>query len=168
MNSRTRTTLCSIAITLTALVVSFAVIQAQAPPAGGGRAGGARGGAPGNARPPTTPVTGNAASGKTLYFNYSCYGCHGFNGDTGRAFVGNWTFNLANEKSFVAFLRFRANMAPAGPSTAMPNYPESSLSDKQAKDIYAYIRTFKSQAPELKDIPALTQIVNAASKQYKP
>ena len=158
----------SVAITLVALVASFAVMQAQAPPAGGSRAGGARGGARGNAQPPTSPVTGNAVNGKALYYNYSCYGCHGFNGETGRAFVGNWTFNLANETSFVNFLRFRANVAPAGPSTGMPNYPENSLSDKQAKDIYAYIRTFKSQAPALKEIPTLTQIVNAASRPYKP
>ena len=160
----------SAATAVLVLVASLVVMDAQAPPAGAGRGrgGAARGGAPGNAQPPTSPVTGNAVNGKTLFFNQSCYGCHGFNGETGRAFVGNWSFNLANEKNFVGFLRFRANVAPAGPSTSMPNYPESSLSDKQAKDIYAYIRTFKSQAPELKDIPALTQIVNAASKPYKP
>ena len=42
------------------------------------------------------------------------------------------------------------------------------MSDKQAKDIYAYIRTFKSNAPELKDIPTLNQIINGASRPYKP
>jgi len=113
-------------------------------------------------------VTGNAVNGKTLFYNYSCYACHGFNGETSRAFVGNWSFNLATEASFVSFLRFRANVAPATPSTGMPNYAENTLSDAQAKDIYAYIRTFKSHAPELKDIPTLTQIVGAASKPYKP
>lgn len=43
---------------------------------------------------------------------------------------------------------------------------ESSMSDKQAKDLYAYIRTFKSTAPDLKEIPALNAIV-AASKQER-
>ena len=39
-----------------------------------------------------------------------------------------------------------------------------SLSDKQAKDIYAYIRTFKSSAPDLKDIPALNAIIDASKR----
>ena len=56
----------------------------------------------------------------------------------------------------------------ATPATAMPNFPENTLSDKQAKDIYAYIRTFKSNSPEVKDIPTLNAIVNAASRPYKP
>jgi mono/diheme cytochrome c family protein len=50
----------------------------------------------------------------------------------------------------------------------MPNFPENSLSDKQAKDIYAYIRTFKSNAPPLENIPVLNEIVKAASRPYKP
>ena len=73
-----------------------------------------------NPNPPTSPVTGNAANGKGLYYNYSCYGCHGFNGETGRAFVGNWSSNLANEENFIRFLRARANVAPATPSTSQP------------------------------------------------
>ena len=50
----------------------------------------------------------------------------------------------------------------------MPNFPENALSDKQAKDIYAYIRTFTSHSPEVKDIPTLNAIVSAASRPYKP
>jgi len=128
-----------------------------------------RGAAPaGNATPPTSPVSGSAAAGKQLYFAYTCYGCHGFNGETGRAFVGNWSSNLASEENFVRFLRGRANFAPATPSTSMPNFAENTMSDKQAKDIYAYIRTFKSNAPELKDIPTLNAIIKSASRPYKP
>ena len=129
-----------------------------------------RGGAAptGRAAPPTSPVTGNAANGKSLYYNYSCYACHGFTGVTGRAFVGNWTFNLASEENFIRFLRGRANVAPATPSTNMPNFAENTLGDKQAKDIYAYIRTFKSNAPPLDKIPALNEIVKSASRPYTP
>ncbi len=116
---------------------------------------------------PTSPVTGNAAAGKALYFAYSCYACHGYTGETGRAFVGSWRY-LATETGFIAFLRARANQAPAIPSTSMPNYPDTSLSDTQAKDIYAYIRSFKSNAPDLKNISTLNQIVAAASRPYKP
>jgi mono/diheme cytochrome c family protein len=125
------------------------------------------GGAPVPHNPaPTSPVTGTAATGKGLYFTYGCYACHGYNGETGaRPFVGRWG-NLATEQGFIMFLRGRANVAPVPPSTSMPNFAEASLSDRQAKDIYAYIRTFKSSAPELKDIPTLNAIV-AASKQDK-
>ena len=127
---------------------------------------GARGGV-GTNPAPTSPVTGNAVAGKQLYFDYSCYACHGYNGETGRAFVGNWG-NLQAEAGFIAFLRLRGDRASTTPATSMPNFPETSLSDKQAKDIYAYIRTFKSNSPEVKDIPALNTIVGAASRPYKP
>lgn len=132
----------------------------------GGRGG--RGGAPvANVPAPTSPVSGNAASGKALYYSYGCYACHGYNGETGaRAFVGRWG-NLATEQSFLTFLRGRANVAPLAPSTSMPSFSDSALSDKQAKDIYAYIRTFKSSAPALKDIPTLNTIVDAAKREKK-
>jgi len=141
-------------------------VSAAAQNRGGGGGGGA---APArNPNPPTTPVTGNAANGKALYYNHGCYGCHGFNGETGRAFVGNWTANLANEENFTRFLRARSNQAPILPSTAMPNYPENAVNDRQVKDIYAYIRTFKSNAPTLANAPALNEILKAAQKPYKP
>jgi mono/diheme cytochrome c family protein len=150
------------------IVFMSCVVAALVVSAAAGQGRGARGAAAGNTTPPTSPVSGNATNGKALYYNYSCYGCHGFNGETGRAFVGNWSSNLANEENFLKFLRGRANVAPATPSTSMPNFAENTLSDKQAKDIYAYIRTFKSNAPEVKDIPTLSAILKAASRPYKP
>ena len=69
---------------------------------------------------------------------------------------------------FIAFLRLRGDRASATPATSMPNFPANTLSDAQAKDIYAYIRTFKSNSPEVKDIPTLNAIVSAASRPYKP
>jgi mono/diheme cytochrome c family protein len=168
-----RTTVCIVVVVLVALIIPVISASAQEPTPGaapGGR-GGARGGgtAPvGNPQQPTSPVTGNAANGKALYQAHGCYACHGYNGETGRAFVGNWTANLANEENFIRFLRARANVAPVTPSTSMPNFPENSLSDRQAKDIYAYVRSFKSTAPELRAIPTLNSIVEAASRPYKP
>jgi mono/diheme cytochrome c family protein len=134
------------------LVIAAAAIYAQG-----------RGAAPiGKTPPPTSPVTGNATSGKGLYYAYACYACHGYNGETGaRAFVGNWG-HLGTEEAFITFLRGRANLAPITPAQSMPNFAEGSLSDKQAKDIYAYIRTFKSNAPPLKDISTLNAIVESA------
>jgi|SRR6185436_20338144 len=131
-----------------------------------GQRGGRGGAAPANVAAPTSPVTGNAVTGKALFSTYGCYACHGYNGETGRAFVGRWG-NLATEQGFITFLRGRANAAPLTPSTSMPNFSEAAMSDKQAKDIYAYIRTFKSSAPELKDIPTLNAIVDAAKQEKK-
>ncbi len=152
-----------IAVHATALVMALAStsgLNAQ------GRGGGRPGPLPNNP-PPTSPVTGDAAAGKGLYFAYSCYACHGYNGETGqRAFVGIWG-HLGTEQEFITFLRARANLAPENKSTYMPNFAENTLPDKQAKDIYAYIRSFKSNAPPLKDIPALNAIVDAASKPAK-
>jgi mono/diheme cytochrome c family protein len=115
---------------------------------------------------PTSPVTGNAGNGKGLYYSYGCYACHGYNGETGaRAFVGRWG-NLSTEQAFITFLRGRANVAPLVPSTSMPNFGESSMSDQKAKDIYAYIRTFKSSAPTAND-PTLSAIVAGAKEEKK-
>src|SRR5262245_11547225 len=174
-----------ILLALSFITALEAVFHAQAPaggqatPEGRGGRGGQRGqpGAGGEARgtrgtvgttpPPTSPVTGNAVEGKKLFFNYSCYSCHGYNGEGQQPFVGKWG-NLQTEAGFIEFLRLRGDRASSSPATSMPNFPEKTLSDKQAKDIYAYIRTFTSHSPEAKDIPTLNAIVNAASKPYKP
>jgi len=151
-------------LALAALTIPLATLTAQ----NAGRGGGGRGGAAvTNVPEPTSPVSGNAANGKQLFYSYGCYACHGYNGETGaRPFVGRWG-NLSTEQSFLTFLRGRANVAPLTPSTSMPNFSESVMPDKQAKDIYAYIRTFKSSAPELKDIPTLNTIVDAAKRDKK-
>jgi mono/diheme cytochrome c family protein len=113
---------------------------------------------------PTSPVSGNATNGKALFYSYGCYACHGYNGETGaRPFVGRWG-HLATEQEFVTFLRGRVNVAPVVPTTSMPNFSADTLPDKKAKDIYAYIRTFKSSAPESKDA-TLNAIVDAAKQQ---
>ena len=147
-------------VALIALTLPLMTLNAQ----NGGRPGAA---AAGNNPPPTSPVTGNAVNGKRLYYSYGCYACHGYNGETGaRPFVGRWG-NLTTEQSFLLFLRGRANVAPIIPSTSMPNFGESALPDKLARDIYAYIRTFKSSAPELKEIPTLNAIIEAAKQEKK-
>jgi mono/diheme cytochrome c family protein len=148
----------------TDLINAFAMVAliVQGPLFAQGTAGGATTG-PRSNTPPTSPVTGDAAKGKTLYFDYACYSCHGYNGETGaRPFVPNWPANLATESRFIAFLRGRANAAPVQPSTSMPNYAPQSLSDVSAKDIYAYIRTFKSNAPPADQIAVFKQILGSA------
>jgi mono/diheme cytochrome c family protein len=146
---------------LTAAAIGVAIVAASA------RIGAQAPAAPAKAL--TSPVTGSAIKGKQLYYDHACYSCHGFNGETGaRAFVPDWPANLATERSFIAFLRGRANVAPVQPSTSMPNYPAQSLNDAQAKDVYAYIRSFTSRQPPLDKIPVMTQILEGAQKPYKP
>jgi mono/diheme cytochrome c family protein len=112
---------------------------------------------------------GNPATGKKLYESYSCYACHGFNGETGaRVLLPGRSASLATESSFIAYLRGRANLAPIQPSTGMPNYSATTLTDTQARDIYAYIKTFKSTSPEVNDIAAFKQILSGSQKPYKP
>jgi mono/diheme cytochrome c family protein len=158
----------SVAVAVLALTMGATAQSGAGQGRGTGR--GAAGAAPARAaQAPTSPVTGNAVNGKKLYFDFACYSCHGYNGETGaRAFVPNWPANLATESSFVAFLRGRANVAPGQPSTSMPNYAAATLSDPQAKDIYAYIRTFKSNAPPSDQIAPFKQILASAQKSYKP
>ena len=81
--------------------------------------------------------------------------------------IPGWKSPFATEQTFVTFLRGRTNVTPLVPSTSMANLDEESLPDTKAKDIYAYIRTFKSTAPDLKDIPTLNAIVESAKQGQK-
>lgn len=111
----------------------------------------------------------DAARGKQLYYNNTCYGCHGFNGQTGaRNLVGTNSPILANPETFLVFLRGRANNQPITPTTSMPSFPASALSDAQARDIYAYIKTFKLDSPEVKDLPVYAKIQASAAAPYTP
>ncbi len=141
------------ATALSALALPLAINAQQ-----GGR------GAPANKPAPTSPFTGNAVAGKKLFYSYGCYACHGYSGETGiRPLGGTWG-HLGTEQEFITFLRGRVNVAPVIPSGSMPNFSAGSLPDNQAKDIYAYIRTFKSTAPVGKD-PTLSAIVEAAKQE---
>jgi cytochrome c len=99
-----------------------------------------------------------------LYYDYGCYGCHGFSG-IGRKNLANGVSGiLFNETVFLAYLRARADQNPLFPTQSMPNYAEASLPDKDALDIYAYIRTFKDDAPEVDEIPVLKAILQDAEQ----
>ena len=111
----------------------------------------------------------DAAHGKQLFFANTCYGCHGYNGQTGvRNLVGTGSPIIASQEAFMAFLRGRGSFAPMTPSTAMPTFPKSAISDAQAADIYAYIKTFKLDSPDVKDIPAYAAIEASAAAPYRP
>ena len=114
------------------------------------------------------PVTGDAENGALLYYQYSCYACHGFSGYGRQDLNNTGSPLLLNEEIFTAYLRGRQNEAPLFPSTNMPNYPENSLSDEQVKDIYAYIRSMPHNSPEIGDVPTLQAILESAEQPYQP
>jgi mono/diheme cytochrome c family protein len=121
------------------------------------------------AQAPAAPPTGDPVKGKQLYESFTCYACHGFTGETGaRVLAGSRSTTLATESAFVTFLRARANVAPPQPSTSMPNYSVATLPDAQAKNLYAYVKTFTSHAPPADQIPVFGQILTEAQKPYKP
>jgi mono/diheme cytochrome c family protein len=110
-------------------------------------------------------VHGNADSGKRLFYAHGCYGCHGFNGETGaRDLVGTGSPIVADEATFVMFLRLRGDQAPDLPSTRMPNFPVEALTDAEARDIYAYVRTFELDAPPVEEVPTLRAILRSANR----
>ena len=114
-----------------------------------------------------TPRAADAARGKQLYFQHGCYGCHGFTGETGaRRLVGSPI--LQTPESFIAYLRLRADLKPLLPSTEMPSFPASSLSDADALDLYAYVRSFVLHAPDPQGIAAFQKILESAKTTYKP
>jgi mono/diheme cytochrome c family protein len=106
--------------------------------------------------------------GKQLYYDHGCYGCHGFNGETGaRRLAGAGSPILESPDTFVAFLRLRADAMPLLPSTSMPSYPVTALSDAEARDIYAYVRTFVLNAPDPKSIVPLQTIIDSVKPIHK-
>jgi len=115
---------------------------------------------------PSTP--GNAARGKQLYQAHGCYGCHGYNGETGaRDLVGTGSPLIGDETLFRLFLRLRADQAPDLPSSRMPNFAVEALSDADVHDLYAFIRTLRTSAPKVEDVPTLRRILQIASTPAK-
>lgn len=114
--------------------------------------------------PALAQSSGDAARGRVLYYEHACYGCHGYNGETGvHDLVGTGSPLVENVAAFIAFLRARADLAPLFPSTRMPSYAETVLSDAQARDIFAFIQTFELDSPEIEDVPALRAILESAA-----
>lgn len=108
------------------------------------------------------PISGDAEQGKQLYYDYGCYGCHGYSGIGRQNLANDVSGIMFNETVFLTYLRARADMNPLFPTQSMPNYSANSLSDENAKNIYAYIRTFKDEPPAVDDIPALKGILEDA------
>jgi mono/diheme cytochrome c family protein len=95
-------------------------------------------------------AAGDVANGKRLYLADGCFECHGRAGQGGA--MNYQTPALAQlelpVESFVAFLREAPN--------DMPAYSADVLSDKDAADIHAFLRSLPGRKP-VKDFPLLNQ-----------
>ncbi len=103
-----------------------------------------------------TPIaqTGEAERGAEFFTEFGCYQCHlysghGYTGAPGGASLIPMTLT---EDGFIAYIR-----NPATPRR-MPPYSRENLTDEEAADIYAFIRTFP-QSREAGDIPLLREIL---------
>jgi mono/diheme cytochrome c family protein len=96
---------------------------------------------------PAASVVGDAQRGAPLFSDkYNCYACHGFDAQSGerRLVPMNYT-----QDGFVTFVQ-------NSPLPQMPRFPDVPAQD--LADIWAYIRTIQSDAPEINDVPQLRDI----------
>ena len=104
-------------------------------------------GAPAVAQPATA---GDAANGKQVYAKLRCFTCHGRVGQGG-AYNYPAPALAALElpvEAFQAFLR--------EPPNDMPAFAPSVMSDQDAADMWAFLRTLPGRKP-VKDFPLLNQ-----------
>jgi mono/diheme cytochrome c family protein len=94
----------------------------------------------------TPAATGNAANGKTLYRDTGCYQCHGLAGQ-GALMTGPRVSRT--ELPLDAFLNQLRH-----PVNQMPPYEAAIVSDRDAADIYAYLKQMPAP-PEANSIPLL-------------
>ena len=87
---------------------------------------------------------GDVANGKRLFVTDGCYQCHNYNGSGGRA-GARLSQNKLTAAGLISYIR--------RPRT-MPAYSNKVLSDREATDIWAYIKTFP-EPPPVKSIPIL-------------
>jgi ubiquinol-cytochrome c reductase cytochrome c subunit len=101
----------------------------------------------GEAQPPgASPEApkGDVANGKKLYTSDGCWQCHGTVGQGAR--TGPTLINPMPYAAYMVQLR--------SPSREMPPYEPKLLSDQEAADIYAYMKTFP-EPPDYKTIKLL-------------
>jgi mono/diheme cytochrome c family protein len=95
---------------------------------------------------PALAQQGNADNGKKLFLGIGCYQCHG-NAGQGAAMTGPRVSNTQLPmEGFLHQLR--------EPLNQMPPYEAAVLSDKDAADIYAYIKSMPAP-PDPKSLPLL-------------
>ena len=113
----------------------------------------------------TKALSEDSSEGDKLYLSHGCYSCHGYNG-TGRYPLANDISGImTSEELFTMFLRLRADLNPVSPSNSMPNYSKNVIDDSEAKQIYAYIKTFKDSPPQLEEIPIFKEMLDNSNRK---
>lgn len=113
----------------------------------------------------TKALSEDSSEGEKLYLSHGCYSCHGYNG-TGRYPLANDISGImTSEELFTMFLRLRADLNPVSPSNSMPNYSKNVIDDSEAKQIYAYIKTFKDSPPQLEEIPIFKEMLDNSNRK---
>ena len=104
--------------------------------------------------PAPTASAGDAKKGKALFEQtYRCYACHGFDGQSGSPRLVPMA---RTEEAFIAYLR-----KPSTP--AMPPFADAPSTD--LADVYAYIRSLRTEAPPIENIPLLKDILEQVKKR---
>ena len=79
---------------------------------------------------------GNPADGKKWFMMHNCSSCHGLHGNDGRA------VNIAGlNMGFGSFLRKLRRTD----TTIMPSFPVTKVSEQDAADMYAYLRSMTAE-----------------------
>ncbi len=112
-------------------------------------------------------LSGDVEEGGLLYYNFACYSCHGYNATMRVPLVGDASGIMNSEQLFLTYLRLRADQNPVNPKNSMPNYAATTLSDEQALDIYAYLKSLNDDPPELADNPVMQEMLDAAKARGK-
>ena len=98
------------------------------------------------AQAPAAPA-GDVQRGKDLYLKYSCYACHGYDGHGGAgARLAPLPMTVAR---FTAYVRNPRRMPP---------YTDKVLTDAQAADLFAYVKSMPT-SPPADQIPLLSRIM---------
>jgi len=99
----------------------------------------------------TAAPSGNAQNGKRLFERDGCWECHGWAGQGGRdgARLADTALSAAQLTRYIR-----------RPTGAMPAYIDKVLSDAEALDIWAYLKSMPAPKPA-KDIPLLNDLKGA-------
>jgi mono/diheme cytochrome c family protein len=96
----------------------------------------------------TPTPAGNAENGKKMFLRDGCWECHGYAGQGGRD-GARLAETALTSNQFTRYIR--------RPTGAMPAYIEKVLSDTEAADIWAYVKTLTGPKTA-KDVPLLTEL----------
>ena len=105
-------------------------------------------------------LRGDVDRGRVLFKAYTCYGCHGYTGETGLGPRLNPP--RLDQAGFIEYLR-----NPRNPRR-MPPYQQDDASDQKLADIYAYLDSLPSASPDADSIPLLRAILDEDEDEDEP